>query len=168
MQKAENVAIKEFDLAWEEYFRNKPEPKNEKEERKEMEEFYHWYNYVRKQSDTGKTPVEMYKETYGEEPPKEVTKESRMFNLGWDEPDEYEKELEKVAEKMFKEEIWKEAKMEGKNLSKRDLAEMMFTTGFLMHNAFIGEQSKVLEEEMKKDPDGFKKIMEEVLKMKEK
>ena len=36
--------------------------------KKQMDEFKHWYNKVRKQSDTGKTPEEMYKEIYGKEP----------------------------------------------------------------------------------------------------
>jgi hypothetical protein len=46
--------LKEFEMAWQEYFKDKPKPKNDEEERKEQEEFHHWYNYVRKQSDTGK------------------------------------------------------------------------------------------------------------------
>jgi len=77
--------MKEFEMAWHEYFKNKPEPKNDEEERKEQEEFHHWYNYVRKQSDTGKTPAEMYKEIYGKDPPKSPTEVSRMMNFEWDE-----------------------------------------------------------------------------------
>ena len=61
--------LKEFSLAWEEFFKNKPEPKDDDEDKKQQEEFHQWYNYVRKQSDTGKTPAEMYKEIYGKEPP---------------------------------------------------------------------------------------------------
>ena len=52
--------MREFNMAWEEYFKDKPKPKNDDEEKKQLEEFHHWYNYVRKQSDTGKTPAEMY------------------------------------------------------------------------------------------------------------
>ena len=78
-------SIKEFELAWQEFFKDKPEPKNDEEERKEQEEFYHWYNQVRKQSDTGKTPAEMYKEIYGKEPPKNQNEASRMMNFEWDE-----------------------------------------------------------------------------------
>ena len=80
---------KEFDLAWQEFFKDKPEPENDEEDRKQQEEFYLWYNYERKQSDTGKTPAEMYKEVYGKEPPKEfpinVQEPSRMLNFEWDE-----------------------------------------------------------------------------------
>ncbi|PIZ82538.1 hypothetical protein COX97_04335, partial [Candidatus Pacearchaeota archaeon CG_4_10_14_0_2_um_filter_05_32_18] len=49
--------MKEFEMAWQNFLKDKPEPKNDEEERKEQEEFHHWYNYVRKQSDTGKTPA---------------------------------------------------------------------------------------------------------------
>jgi len=82
--------MKEFEMAWQEFFKDKPEPENDEEERKEQEEFHHWYNYVRKQSDTGKTPAEMYKEVYGKEPLENPTEVSRMMNFGWD---DYEEEL---------------------------------------------------------------------------
>lgn len=59
-------------MAWNEFFKDKPEPKNDDEDRKQQEEFHNWYNHVRKQSDTGKTPAEMYKEIYGKEPPKTI------------------------------------------------------------------------------------------------
>ena len=75
----------EFEMAWQEYFKDKPEPKNDEEERKEQEEFHQGYNHVREQSDTGKTPAEMYKEIYGKEPPKSPTEVSRMMNFEWDE-----------------------------------------------------------------------------------
>ena len=61
----DNPAIREYRAAFEEYFKNKPKPKNDKESKKQMEEFVYWYNNVKKQSDTGKTPNEMYKEVYG-------------------------------------------------------------------------------------------------------
>jgi len=77
--------MKEFEMAWQNFLKDKPEPKNDEEERKEQEEFHHWYNYVRKQSDTGKTPAEMYKEIYGKDPPKSPTEVSRMMNFEWDE-----------------------------------------------------------------------------------
>jgi len=86
----ETPSVKEFDLAFHEFFKDKPEPKNDEEERKEQEEFIHWYNYVRKQSDTGKTPAEMYKEIHGKEPPKNPTEVSRMMNFEWDEFNEEE------------------------------------------------------------------------------
>ncbi len=77
--------MEEFDLAWKEYFKGKPRPKNDKQKKKQIEEFTHWYNYERKQSDTGKTPAEMYKEIYGEEPKKNSGKISRMTKFEWDE-----------------------------------------------------------------------------------
>lgn len=85
------ISSKEFDLAWKEFFKNKLCPKTDKEEKKQLEEFTEWYNNVRKQSDTGKTPNEMYKEVYGKEP-KNPTEISRITNFEWDEdykePDE--------------------------------------------------------------------------------
>lgn len=77
----------EFNMAWEEYFKDKPKSKNDDEEKKQLEKFHYWYNYVRKQSDTGKTPAEMYREIYGKEPPKSPTEVSRMMNFEWDEDD---------------------------------------------------------------------------------
>ena len=167
MDKEKDVAIKEFDLAWEEYFKDKPEPKNEDQDRKQVEEFYHWYNYVRKQSDTKKTPVEMYKETYAEEPPNEVIKESRIFNFKSDDENEFlelEEELSRIADDMFEKDVWKQTKIESKDSSKKELAKMMFITGFLMHNKFIIEETKHIQEEIKKDPDGFRKMIEEFRK----
>ena len=67
--------FKEFDRAWKEFFKNKPRPKNDEEDKKQQEEFCHWYNNIRKQSDTGKTPVEM---------------NSRIIEFRWDE--EYDEE----------------------------------------------------------------------------
>ncbi len=92
-KKKMNFAIEEFDSAWQEFFEDKSEPKNDEEDKKQQEEFYHWYNFVRKQSDTGKTPAEMYKELYGEDPPDNPIidnniKSSRIMNFGWDEEDE--------------------------------------------------------------------------------
>lgn len=65
MTKDEIPAIREYRMGFEEFFKDKHKPKNDKEMRKNMGEFMYWYNYVRKQSDTGKTPDEMYKEAYG-------------------------------------------------------------------------------------------------------
>jgi len=91
-------AQKEFDLAWQEYFKDKPRPKTDKEEKKQLENFTNWYNNVRKQSDTGKTPAEMYKETYGKEPKDAVTNNSRMLNFEWDE--NYDEELFGLIEEL--------------------------------------------------------------------
>ena len=117
-------SIKEFDMAWEEFFKNKPEPKNEEEDKNQQEGFYYWYNYVRKQSDTGKTPAEMYKEIYGEDP-KEIFDEkrpSRFINFDWDEDyeedfedddEEDEEELDELtnlADMMFESGVWQNSK----------------------------------------------------------
>jgi tetratricopeptide (TPR) repeat protein len=84
--------MREFKLAWQEYFKDRPKPKNDDEEKKENEEFIHWYNFVRKQTDSGKTPVEMYREIYGKEPPeKEFPAKGRMMGFEWDE--DYDEEL---------------------------------------------------------------------------
>ena len=71
----EMITIKEFDNAWEEFFKNKPRPRNDKEDKAQQEEFHHWYNTVRKQSDTEKTPNEMGK---------------RIMNFSWDDSKEYD------------------------------------------------------------------------------
>lgn len=86
-KKIENAkkSMQEFEMAWQEFFKDKPRPKNDEEEKKELEEFHHWYNHIRKQSDTGKTPAEMYKEIYGKDPPENPTEVSRMMNFEWDE-----------------------------------------------------------------------------------
>lgn len=52
-------SVFEQDSAWEEFFRDKPCPKDDDEERQQMIEFTFWYNNVRKQTDAGKTPAEM-------------------------------------------------------------------------------------------------------------
>jgi len=69
----ERIAIIEFDKAWEEFFKKKLRPRSEKEDRKQQEEFHIWYNNVRKQSDTGKTPKEMGK---------------RIMEFSWDDSEE--------------------------------------------------------------------------------
>jgi len=63
MNKDKSPAIREYRMAFNEYFKDKPKAKNDQETNKQMAEFVYWYNHVRKQSDTGKTPEEMYKET---------------------------------------------------------------------------------------------------------
>jgi len=39
-KKKMNFAIEEFDSAWQEFFEDKPEPKNDEEDKKQQEEFY--------------------------------------------------------------------------------------------------------------------------------
>jgi len=90
MKDSQRPGMRELNMAWGEYFKNKPKPKNDDEEKKQLEEFHHWYNNVRKQSDTGKTPAEMFKEIYGKEPPESPTEVSRMMNFEWEEYNEEE------------------------------------------------------------------------------
>jgi hypothetical protein len=104
-------AMREFENAFQEFFNKKPKPKNDEEERKEQEEFYHWYNYIRKQSDTGKTPAEMYKEIYGEEPKNifDEKKPSRFMNFEWDENYKEPDEMFYEADQLFLNGKYKEA-----------------------------------------------------------
>jgi len=102
-------AMREFDLAWQEFFKNKLKPKNDKEEKKQLEDFTYWYNNQRKQSDTGKTPAEMYKEIYGKEPPKESMERGRMLNFGWDEDYKEPDEMFYEADQLFLKGKYKEA-----------------------------------------------------------
>src|SRR3989344_4162310 len=80
-------AQKEFDMAWKEFFRDKNKPENDDEEKEQMKEFINWYNNVRKQSDTEKTPAQMYKEIHGIESKEEI----RIMNFECDE--NYDEEL---------------------------------------------------------------------------
>jgi len=166
----EKVAQKEFDLAWEEYFKDKSYPENGEEEKKELEEFYHWYNYVRKQPDTGKTPAEMYKEVYEEEPPKEVIKESRMFNFEWDGSEEYEEEITKEAEEIVKEtfpKLWNGVKEDMKDCSKKETAERMYLFGILTYMRMIDLGDKEMKEKMEKSPE-IRNMVDEIKKNLEK
>ena len=45
-----------------------PQNSDDDEEKEQLQEFHKWYNFVRKQEDTGKTPAEMYKEVYKKDP----------------------------------------------------------------------------------------------------
>jgi len=61
-------AMNEFGNAFTEYFKDKPLPSSEKERNKAMLEFTNWYNFERKQSDTGLTPHEMEERLIKKEP----------------------------------------------------------------------------------------------------
>ncbi len=104
-----NPAFNEFELAWKEFFKNKPKPKTDEEDRKQQEEFIHWYNYERKQKDTGKTPAEIYREAYGKEPNKNSKEQSRMFDFAWDENYKEPDELLQEADKLIHKSKYKEA-----------------------------------------------------------
>ena len=160
-------SIEEFDIAWAEFFKDKPEPENDDEDKKQQEEFYHWYNYVRKQSDTGKTPAEMYKEVYGKEPPQDFPinseKPSRIMNFGWDEdneddlddeePDEERlKELTEIADNMFDNGVWQNSKESMKDMSKKDSSRYMFRLGVFMHSQYMNEQMENITKEIENMP----------------
>ena len=168
-KKEVRFAIKKFDLAWQEYFKDKPKPENDEEDRKQQAGFYYWYNNIRKQSDTGKTPAEMYKEIYDKEPPEE----NRMMNFEWDEDydeeedfDDLEKELWEMSSEMFDEDIWNKEEM--KDLSRRELAKTMFGLGFIIHQRIMDEEIKEMEEKIIDNPEFAKKSLEILKKNKDK
>ncbi len=140
-QTKERPAILEFNMAWEEYFKDKPRPKNAEAGKKELEEFYHWYNFVRKQNDTGKTPAEMYKEAYGEEPPETNGK------LGLDFGEEDYDEAAEDAKEFFEKEVWRRVKAEMKELNRKEACKSMFSLGFLTCMKLIEEQIEFKHEE---------------------
>lgn len=170
-------SMKEFEMAWEEYFKNKPKPKSDEEDRKQQEEFHHWYNHIRKQSDTGKTPVQMYKEIYGREPPENPSEPSRMQNFYWDEDyeedfdneeselDNAEKEGVSIATEIF-EENWKKIKEELEGQSKKESCKYSFILGFLNYMKLMDKKAKLIEKEMKnmseeETKEFIKKLQEE-------
>ncbi len=171
-------AMVEFEMAWQEFFKNKPEPRNDEEEKKEQEDFHHWYNHVRKQSDTGKTPAEMYKEIYGKEPPKNPPEVSRMMNFRWDENynedfeeknlDETHKQAVEISHEIFERDVWKNAKSELKDATKKETCQSMFTLGFLAYMKIMDDEMADLKEKVKQSPrefeetiGKFKQIMDE-------
>jgi hypothetical protein len=143
--------MKEFEMAWEEYFKNKPEPKTEKEDKREQEEFHHWYNYIRKQTDTGKTPVEMYKEEYGREPLEKPTEISRIMNFEWDENycelDDAKEEATVFADKIFSN-SWEMITQEIDGLNRKEACRYSFILGFLNYMKVMDEKAEIFEKEL--------------------
>ena len=181
IKKTEFESIEETIRAWNEFFKDKPEPKNDEEDKKQQEEFYYWYNYVRKQRDTGKTPAEMYKETYGKEPPQNLPinseEISRMINFEWgedenDEPDDEGDEDEQMlseatelADYMFDSSVWTTSKERLRDMSRREVSKHMFRLGFFMHAKYIGEQMETLAKEFQgKSKEEIDKIIENLKK----
>ena len=162
-------AMREFEMAWQEFFKNKLKPKNDEEEKKEQEEFHHWYNYVRKQSDTGKTPAEMYKEIYGKEPHKNPSEVSRMMNFEWDKDynedfedenfNEAHKQAVEISHEIFEKDIWKNVKSELKDATKREAYQSMFTLGFLTYMKIMDEEMADLKEKAKQNPKEFEETI---------
>ena len=90
------IAMQEFEEAFQEFFNKKPKPKNEEEEKKQSEDFVYWYNNVRKQSDTEKTPAEMFNE-------------NREMKFVWDEDYKEPDEMFYEADQFFLKGKYKEA-----------------------------------------------------------
>lgn len=161
MKKESLRSIEESEKAWQEFFANKPKPKNDDEDKKQQEEYCHWYNFVRKQSDTGKTPAEMYEELYGEEPKEhgDEKRPSRMMYFGWDEYsedynderdalDEGQEEAVSIATEIF-ENNWKDIKRDVEGESKRDACRYCFIAGFLSYRDMMDKKSEFIEEQLK-------------------
>ena len=174
-----SAVFHESEKAWEEFFKDKPEPKTDEEDRKQQEEFYQWYNYVRKQSDTGKTPAEMYKEVYGKEPqtefPINVQEPSRMMNFEWDEENNEEdysedeeenlEEATNVADHMFDNGVWANSKEQVKDMSRKDSSKHMFRLGFYMSSQYMNEQMKDLSNKLKDmSPEEVEKLIKDYRK----
>ncbi len=138
--KEESQAIKEYKQAFDEFFKDKPKPKDEKENKKLLEEFFHWYNNVRKQSDTGKTPAEMYKNIYEEEALDPI-------NMS-DEEDFDENEIEEMRE-FFDKTLWPKLKKDLKEATKKEACFVCFLAGTEISNNMLKEQLKHAEETMR-------------------
>jgi predicted Zn-dependent protease len=83
LKKEAKRVMNEHELAWNEFFKDKPQPKNDEEEQKEAIDFAFWYNNVRLQSDTGKTPAEMGERflEYGENSEEEMEDYEKQLAL---------------------------------------------------------------------------------------
>ncbi|MBU0979703.1 MAG: hypothetical protein KJ709_02770 [Nanoarchaeota archaeon] len=138
--KEESQAVKEYRQAFDEFFKDKPKAKDEEESKKMLEEFFHWYNKVRKQSDTGKTPAEMYKEIHGEEAPDPV-------NIS-DEEDLNQEEIEDMRE-FFDKELWPKLKKDLKEATRKEACFISFLAGTEISNRMLEEEMKHAHETMK-------------------
>ncbi len=135
--KEESQAVKEYRQAFDEFFKDKPKPKDEEENKKLLEEFSHWYNNIRKQSDSGKTPPEMYKEIYGEEAPDSVDISG--------EEDLNQEEIESMRE-FFNEELWPKLKKDLKEATKKEACFLSFLAGTEISNNMFKEEMKLAQE----------------------
>ena len=166
----QKIPKRELNLAWEEYFKDKPQPKNNEDIEKEIKKFQEWYNHTRKQSDTRKTPAEMYKEIYKEDPLKKPNEINRTINFrlnqNYDnELDEFKKEAIEIAEEIFENEIWKDAKKDTKEVSKKEACKSMFSLGFLTYIKLMDEQAEDFQKKTKENPEKFEKAMNEFSKI---
>ncbi|HLC96254.1 MAG TPA: hypothetical protein VJH97_02945 [Candidatus Nanoarchaeia archaeon] len=145
-------AVKEYKQAFDEFYKDKPEPKDKEESKKMLEEFFHWYNNVRKQSDIGKTPAEMYKEIYGVGPSKTVDLDEGV------EEGINEEEIEDLRE-FFDRELWPKLKKDLKEATKKEACFISFLAGTEISN-------NMFEEEMKHTQKTFENMTpEEITKM---
>ncbi|HLC57538.1 MAG TPA: SEC-C metal-binding domain-containing protein [Candidatus Nanoarchaeia archaeon] len=110
-------ATREIDMAWIEYFKDKPRPKTDKEGKKQLEEFAHWYNHVRKQSDTGQTPAEMESNTFHGFSIPAAAGENRMLNFREDK--DYDEEIFCLVEDLKKYDNQQGYKLEYEEVKKR-------------------------------------------------
>ena len=148
--KKESQAIKEYKQAFDEFFKDKPKPKDEEESKKGLDEFFHWYNNERKQSDTGKTPAEMYKEIYREEAPD-------LINL--DEED-FSEEQEAEMREFFDKKLWPKMKKDLKESTKKEACFLCFVAGTeIANNMFEEEMNHVQETFEKMSPEEMENMM---------
>jgi hypothetical protein len=138
----QNKAISEFNAGWKEFFSDKTQPENSNERQKQLEEFRLWYNTVRKQSDTQKTPQHMWDDQHGEE---------RRFTADFEDDADLEETEFQVAESMFNI-LWKEDKHNLKELSKHELAKAMFIEGFLYYSNMIREMENIETDDASSQP----------------
>jgi hypothetical protein len=135
----ESQAVKEYRQAFDEFFKDKPKPKDEEENKKMLEEFFHWYNDARKQSDTGKTPAEMYKDIYGNKPPEPVNMTDDDLN---------QEEMEDMKE-FFDKELWPKLKKDLKEATKKEACFLSFLAGTEVSNNMFKEEMKHAQGTMK-------------------
>ena len=100
------VNTEEMLKGWMEFFKDHPNPKQPEIDDEKMMEFIFWYNNVRKQTDSGKTPVEMndlkkifFLNPYGEEDDFDDGTAKMIFSTGIyaiDNPEEIIKNLSEM------------------------------------------------------------------------
>jgi hypothetical protein len=137
--KEKSQAVKEYRHAFDEFFKNKPKPKDEEEHKKLLEEFFNWYNNIREQSDTGKTPGEMYKEIYGNESPEPVNVTE----------DDFDKEEVEDIRNFFDKELWPKLKKDLKEATKKEACFLSFLAGTEVSNNMFKEEMKHAQENIK-------------------
>ena len=78
-----------------------------------------------------------------------------------------EQELWDISSEIFDEEVWNaQTKEDMKDLSKREMAKVMFSHGFIMHQKIMDHQIKHMEDEIKKNPKIVMDTLERLKKQK--